>query len=132
MRREIESPRAAATAPRAGMAHCIAKTPVKRTQCTNSLSPKKWHERKSVLEIGEQKFVISGQKLSTLLALIAAGPRGITALEVSSWAYRLAAYCHELKRLGVPIVTAREPHEGGWHGRYRLEGKVKLHPVTTA
>ena len=83
MRQEIESPRAAATAPRAGIAHSIAKTPVKRIQCTNSPSPKKWHERKSVLEIGEQKFVISGQELRTLLALVAAGDHGITALEVS-------------------------------------------------
>jgi hypothetical protein len=132
MRQEIESPRAAATAPRTGLTHRITKTPVKRTQCTNSPSPKKWHERKSVLQIGKKKFVISGQKLRALLALVAAGDHGITALEVSTWAYPLGADCRTLRRLGVPISMSREPHEGGWHGRYRLEGKVKLHPVKPA
>lgn len=126
MRQEMESPRAVATAPRADSAVGYWSPP------TVSPSPKKWRERKSVLEIGEQKFVISGQELRTLLALVAADSVGITALEVSTWAYRLAAYCHELRRLGVPISTSREPHEGGWHGRYRLEGKVKLHPVKPA
>lgn len=125
MMQEMESPRAAATAPR-------AKDAVGYSPSTASPSPKKWREHKCILEIGEQKFVISGQELRTLLALVAAGDNGITALEVSTWAFRLAAYCHALRRLGVPISTSREPHEGGWHGRYRLEGKVKLQPVKPA
>jgi hypothetical protein len=126
MRQEMESPRAAATAPRVIVAAGY------RSPSTDAPSPKKWRARKSILEVNDQKSVISGQELRTLLALVAAGDHGITALEVSTWAYRLAAYCHELRRLGVPISTSREPHEGGWHGRYRLEGKVKLHPVKPA
>ena len=125
MMQEMEGPRAVAAAPR-------AKDAVGYSPSTASPSPKKWREHKCILEIGEQKFVISGQELRTLLALVVAGDNGITAHEVSTWAYRLAAYCHKLRRLGVPISMSREPHEGGWHGRYRLDGKIKLHPVTTA
>ncbi len=126
MRQEMESPRAAATAPRArdAVGGTITSTIIDRA--------KKWRQRKCIVEIDGQRISVGGQELRTLLALVAAGDNGITALEISSWAYRLAAYCHELRRLGVPISTSREPHEGGWHGRYRLEGKVKLHPVKPA
>ena len=126
MRQEMESPRAAATAPRVKNADggTITSTTLDRA--------KKWRQHKCIVEIDGQRIVISGKELRTLLALVAAGDNGITALEVSSWAFRLAAYCHKLRQLGVPISMSREPHEGGWHGRYRLEGNIKLHPVTTA
>jgi hypothetical protein len=125
VRQEMESPRPGATVPR-------AKDAVGYSPSTALPSTKKWRERKAIVEFNSDRIVVGGKNLQTLLALVGAGPRGITALEVSTWAYRLAGYCHTLRRLGVPIVTYREAHEGGWHGRYRLEGKVKLHPVTTA
>lgn len=126
MRQEMESPRAAATAPRARSAVGYL------SPSTAAQSLQKWRARKCIVEIDGQRISVGGQELRTLLALVAAGDHGITALEVSTWAYRLAAYCHALRRLGVPISMSREPHEGGWHGRYRLEGKIKLHPVKTA
>jgi hypothetical protein len=125
VRQEMESPRAAATAPR-------AKDAVGYSPSTALPSTKKWRERKAIVEFNSDRIVVGGKNLQTLLALVVAGPRGITALEVSTWAYRLAAHCHTLRRLGVPISMSRESHEGGWHGRYRLEGKVKLHPVKPA
>jgi hypothetical protein len=74
----------------------------------------------------ERIIVTTGQEARALLALIAAGTRGVTAQEVSSWAYRFAAYCHSLRRKGLAIVTIREEHPGGWHGRHLLLDRVRL------
>lgn len=126
MRDNDESPRAAATAPRARNAVGNGTPP------TPLPSPKKWRGRKSIVEIDDQRITVGGQELRTLLALVAAGSRGVAAQEVSSWAYRLAAYCHRLRRYGLVISTSSEPHGGGWHARYRLECPVKLHPRLTA
>lgn len=72
-------------------------------------------------------FTVYGQTARTLLALQEAGPKGCTALEVSSWALRFAAYCHDLKhRHGLSIRTEREEHDGGWHGRHVLETPVDI------
>ncbi len=73
-------------------------------------------------------LVVRGQTARALCALVAAGPRGVTALDVSgTWAYRFAAYCHKLrKRHGLAIRTDREPHPGGWHGRHVLETPVVI------
>lgn len=61
------------------------------------------------------------QQRRALAALINAGSQGITALEISSWAYRLGAYVYILRHdYGLAIETLREPHDGGWHGRYVL------------
>jgi Winged helix domain len=56
-----------------------------------------------------------GREAETLLALMHAGGRGVTPLDAhrSGPAYRLAAYVHDLKRLGIPIEMEREPHPGG-------------------
>jgi hypothetical protein len=71
---------------------------------------------------------IRGRDAETLVALVDAGAKGITSLETfkAGWAVRLAAYVHDLKRLGVPIVAIREPHDGGSHARYRLAGDVEI------
>ena len=72
-------------------------------------------------------FTVTGQTAKALAALAEAGKRGVTALEVNSWAYRLGAYVHELRhRHGLAIETQREPHEGCWHGRYVLRSNVTL------
>lgn len=76
---------------------------------------------------GPREFSVTGQNARTLLALVNKGPRGATALEVSNWAFRLAAYVHELKHLyGLNIVTLREAHPGGCHGRYVLLDAVVI------
>ena len=69
-----------------------------------------------------------GREAETLLHLIITGRCGITPLDAhrAGPAFRLAAYVHDLKKLGVPIVMKREPHSGGWHGRYMLAGDVAI------
>jgi hypothetical protein len=42
-----------------------------------------------------------GQEARALVALAEAGTRGVSALEVSSWAYRFAAYCYEFTSHGA-------------------------------
>ena len=67
------------------------------------------------------------QERRALAALIKAGSQGVTALELSSWAYRLGAYVHTLRHdYGLAIETLREPHDGGWHGRYVLHTPCQI------
>ncbi len=67
------------------------------------------------------------QPRRALAALIKAGSQGVTALELSSWAYRLGAYIHTLRHdYGLAIETLREPHDGGWHGRYVLHTPCQI------
>lgn len=69
----------------------------------------------------------SRQDRRTLLALVEADTKVITALEMSSWAYRLGAYVHRLRHdYGLAIETLREPHVGGWHGRYFLHTPCRI------
>ena len=70
---------------------------------------------------------VTGQVAKALEALVARGAAGVTSLEASSWAYRLGAYIHDLRRdHGLLIETVREPHDGGWHGRYVLHSAVTI------
>ncbi len=72
-------------------------------------------------------FIVRGQVAKALVALVSGGDRGVSALEVAGWAYRLAAYCYELRtRYGLAIRTEREEHPGGWHGRHVLETPVTI------
>ncbi len=76
---------------------------------------------------GPRIVTVTGQTARALLALVAAGPKGRTALEVSSWALRFAAYCHVLRRdCGLNIVTEHEDHDTGWHGRHVLMDRVRI------
>lgn len=76
---------------------------------------------------GWRRFRVRGQEARSLLALAEAGERGRTALEVSAWALRFAAYCHKLiHRHGLTILTERENHPGGWHGRHILLDRVEI------
>ena len=83
---------------------------------------KAWFEGQSKV------YEVKGQNARTLIALTEAGQEGITALEVSAaWAYRLAAYVYDLRQgYGMDIVTKREEHEHGWHGRYVLNTPVEI------
>ena len=69
-----------------------------------------------------------GREAETIVALIQAGPQGITSLEAfkAGWAVRLGAYIFDLKAMGVPIRSTREAHEGGKHARYFLAGPVEI------
>ena len=77
----------------------------------------------------DKTLEVQGQEARTLLALHAAGNAGITALEVSSWALRLAHYQMKLRRLGLVIDMEREEHFAparGWHGRYFLRTPIEI------
>ena len=75
---------------------------------------------------------VRGQYARTLRALIDAGSKGITALEVSkTWALRLSHYVHILRRdYSLPIRMEWEPHESaagpGKHGRYFLDASARI------
>ena len=72
-------------------------------------------------------FQATGQTARTIAALVEAGDRGVTALECGAWAFRLAAYCHDLRRnFGLDIETKRETHPGGWHGRHILRTPISI------
>ena len=79
---------------------------------------------------GDDKiYEVLGQEARTLNALIAAGSGGITSLEMSSWALRLAHYAMKLRRLGLDIETVREDHHHpvkGWHARYILKTSIQI------
>lgn len=79
-----------------------------------------------------QPFTVTGQTARTLLALVKAGEAGVTALEISSWAFRLSHYVMVLRhkhRLAIPMVW--EAHEGGKHGRYVLRSTVTIIEIIT-
>ena len=82
----------------------------------------------TVFEFGYRRSItVHGQTAKALLALVEAGLKGVTALEAASWAYRFAAYCHDLRRKhGLSIRTERESHPGGWHGRHVLDSDVRI------
>lgn len=120
-------PGAAATARRAGNVASEKRTKqhsARRVDVQPALCP----HRARVRATGPAgPFTATGQVAKALAALVAAGPRGVTALEVDSWAYRLGAYVHSLRHdCGLAIETMREPHEGGWHGRYVLRSPVRV------
>jgi hypothetical protein len=72
---------------------------------------------------------VEGQEARTLLALHDALATGITALEISSWALRLAHYVFKLRGRGLLIDMVREEHDGpvpGRHGRYFLRTGIRL------
>lgn len=73
-----------------------------------------------------QTCTVKGQTSRTLYELMKAGPKGVTALEISTWALRLSAYIFSLRKLGLEITTLHEEHPEGWHGRYVLVTPVEI------
>lgn len=72
-------------------------------------------------------FIVQGQTAKALMALVDAGDNGLTAQEAAGWAYRLSAYCFDLRhKHGLVIDTKREPHPHGWHGRHILRSTVQI------
>ncbi len=82
----------------------------------------------TLFEFGySRNITLKGQTAKALVALVEVGPRGVTAFEAATWAYRLAAYFHDLRRKhGLSIRTDKESHPGGWHGRHVLESDVRI------
>ena len=89
------------------------------------------HIRASVAEADgtSRTLAFEGQEARTLRALIEAGDRGVTSLEISSWALRTSHYVFKLRGAGLVIEMVRERHDGpvpGHHGRYRLLSRVSI------
>ena len=83
-----------------------------------------------------QPISATGQVDRALRALVHAGAKGVTALEISSWALRLSHYIFMLRtRHGLVIEMTREPHgdgaDGRWHGRYVLRSPVTIRDVAS-
>jgi len=131
VRRRKDGPGAAATARRAGFV-AFAKPTRFNSAKVDCHQPGIHRPRRARIRAKGPagSFIVTGQVAKALSVLVAAGVRGVTALEVNSWAYRLGAYVHSLRHdCGLAIETVREPHEGGWHGRYVLRSPVKLETV---
>lgn len=79
-------------------------------------------------------IILTGRYAQTLRELVKAGDKGVTALEISSWALRLSHYVFVLRndpRYEINIETQLEEHEvdgmgAGQHGRYFLRTPVEL------
>lgn len=121
--KNLNAPEAAPTAKGAGIASVTANA----TGKTYS-RPGSGRKRHIVRADGPTGPInIMGQDARTLEALVHRGASGVTALEVSSWAFRLGAYVHDLRHgHGLAIETIREDHEGGWHARYVLRSPVTI------
>lgn len=74
-----------------------------------------------------EPMTVDGREAQTLALLLTTGPRGFTSGEASrlGWARRTSAYVFKLRRLGLPIVTRREPTpDGAVVARYSLAAPV--------
>src|SRR4051812_16433880 len=81
---------------------------------------------------GERRvFIVTRRPAQTLWYLVECKEAGVTALQMSSWALRLAAYIHILRsKYGLDIQTISEPHDGGQHARYVMHTPVEIIEVT--
>lgn len=76
---------------------------------------------------------LRGRMAWALNELVVAGAAGVT--PIRNPGPRWAAYCHKLKKLGIPIQSDREAHGqpfAGWHSVYRLSGPVRVLAVDSA
>lgn len=74
-----------------------------------------------------REFERREQTARTLLVLLESRQLGVTALECSRSAYRLAAYCRELRRdHALAIRCEREEHSGSCRNRYVLESAFDI------
>ena len=98
---------------------------------TNSTKKTKLTKHQLSVLVGDaepRKITVTGRR--TLAALISSGSAVITALELSSWALRLAHYIFVLRsEYDLTIITHDEKHNEGSHGRYVLVTPVTLAPA---
>ena len=91
------------------------------------------NQAKASFRVGDADIItVTGREAQTIAALVNAGSKGISSLDTfkAGWAVRLGAYIFDLRRMGVPIETTREAHDGGNHARYRLTAPVTLITVS--
>ena len=80
-----------------------------------------------------QTIRVVGRAAETLFLLIQKGSQGARAYDFAGGPpFRLGAYVHDLRRMGLAIRTDREPHAGGEHGVYVLESPVTVVQVLRA
>ena len=61
-----------------------------------------------------QTIRVVGREAETLLMLVQKGSQGVRAYDFAGGPpFRLGAYVHDLRRMGLAIRTDREPHAGG-------------------
>lgn len=70
---------------------------------------------------------VLGREAETLLKLHLQLAKGVRAFDFPGGpAFRLSAYVHALRRLGLKIRTRLEPHEVGHHAVYFLESEIQV------
>lgn len=81
-----------------------------------------WYNGKPIL-----KRIAGYHHCQTLISLYENLKRGITALEISIWAYRLDGYIYDLHHAyGLEIDTRIEPHDIGQQARYFLLTPIEI------
>ena len=81
----------------------------------------------TLLSEQSRTFELDGRLGWALAQLANAGARGVT--PIIRPAPRWSAYVHKLRKLGFPIDTVMEDHNGpypGQHARYRLACEVQI------
>jgi hypothetical protein len=74
-----------------------------------------------------EKIRVVGREAETLLRLVEKGERGLRAYDFPGGPpFRLGAYIHDLRGMGLAIRTEREAHATGRHGVYFLETPVRI------
>lgn len=85
---------------------------------------------KAVLTVGldDGALTVRGRLAQTLRLLIQRGPRGFTSGEASplGWARRTSHYVHQLRRMGIPILTLWEKAGDARVGRYVLTRPLQI------
>lgn len=78
---------------------------------------------------GDIVMKANGRQGQTLYWLCKTQNKGITALEMGTWAIRLAVYIYALRhRFNINITTIKEPQSDGLgtYGRYILQDKITI------
>lgn len=89
--------------------------------------PKRHFPRARATFVDGREIRAIGREGATLLMLIENGPRGVRAFDFAGGpAYRLSAYIHDLRRMGISIRREFERHATGFHAVYVLESRMAI------
>lgn len=90
--------------------------------------------KKLTIITGDKEVTLNGCQISRMLyALIKRPVRGVTSLDISTWALRTSSYIEQLRyRYGFEIETIMEPHDTGMHGRYFLRTPITIKEIQWA
>ena len=79
------------------------------------------------IDNADEEITIIGKKARLLKMLYDNRDEGITALDVVPWICGISCYLYDLRHIhGLNIETTKEPHVGGYHGRYRLKSGINI------